>query len=165
VAIAILVGIAFVWSSLRTLIRRVSRQDLVRLNAVDSDTPNSPGAPPVRIPDAVQELIRQGRQVEAVKALREAFGMDLTDAHTAVKRWRSADGNIQFESRVAVFSSNDMPPDILNQIQNAKPLPPAEGLFRKKDAAPIEPKPPAVTEASAAADFNSPEANPASHER
>lgn len=115
------------------------------------------------LPENVQSLIREGRTVEAIKALRETTGMDLTRAHSAVKEWRSDDGSMHVRQHVEVYSSGELPPEILELVQAGETIEATRRLrqeygVKTGDAVRAVKR---VSQSSAhAADFNSPENNP-----
>lgn len=126
------------------------------------------------LPDVVQQLIKSGNKIGAIKELRKATGMDLTDAHSAVSNWQSNDGSVRMTQSVQVFTSGDLPPEIMELLKQGKTIEAVRRLRqeagmktgdakRAVEAATALSSSPSAS--SSAADFNSPEANPIVRER
>jgi ribosomal protein L7/L12 len=83
-AIGTLLGVVLVW-----LVRRSVAGDATHLGGVHPNRPqNAPDLQPSRGPESVEDLIRSGNLIEAIKRVREATGLGLAEAKDRVDHFR-----------------------------------------------------------------------------
>lgn len=111
--------VAFLWVLSRIQFRiSLHRPNRDRARWVPSTVTPAEKSVNAPMPDHVVAMIKEGRHDEAMKAMRDLTGATLKDGRGEVKSWTSDDGTVHVESRTVTFETEDIPPEVIDQIRN-----------------------------------------------